>query len=310
MRIQPLQFVRLFMAIMFCLVDSTRKALHYSLIGPSYMPLPIPLELVEYAIDALQNDVHALAACALASRGLLPRARFHLWHQLTVPVEADPPHVRMQGLLRILDSNPHIAPLVQSLTLKGVLSSSPRNRIQEYWDDPEGTMLLWEKFPNLRVLRFVQLNFSNGLHQLLPFAYSLPNLEEIALDCFNAMPPQGHPSCPSYHNSIVKLDAPPKLKRLSLTGGWVMWLFLEDLAKLLLEPGMHAPLEALDLSSVIKSVNTKLLPRHMTETLPSHAWAPVIASLGQTLHHCTLGLLAEECYRESSVFSGIAFARR
>ena len=269
------------------------------------MPLPIPLELVEYAIDTLQNDVHALAACALASRDLLPRARFHMWRQLTVPVEADPPHARMQGLLQILDSNPDIAPLVQSLTLKGVLSSSPRNPIQEYWDDPDGTMLLWEKFPNLRVLRFVQLNFSNGLHQLLPFAYSLPNLEEIALDYFDAMPPQGHPPCLPYHNSIVKLDASPKLKRLSLTGGWVLWLFLEDLAKLLLEPGMHAPLEALDLSSVVKSINTRLLPLHMTKTLPSQAWAPIIASLGQTLRHCTLGLLAEECYRESVLPSSL-----
>ena len=62
---------------------------------------------------------------------------------------------------------------------------------------------------------------------------------------------------------------------------------------------MHAPLESLDLSCIVKSMNTRLLPRHLTETLPSQAWAPVIASLGQTLRHCALGLLAEECYRAS-----------
>ncbi|KAM5544371.1 hypothetical protein V8D89_002031 [Ganoderma adspersum] len=261
----------------------------------SHLALPIPLELVEYAIDSLQDDIHALTACALVSRALLPRARFHIWREVAVPVEADPLHARMQGLLKILDVNPDIAPFVQSLTMKGILSPQPRNRIQEYWDDPDGTMLLWEKLPNLRVLKFVQLNFSNGLHQLIPFAYSLPNLEELALVGFDAVPPRGHPTSPPYRNSIVELHTPPKLKRFSLVGGWALWLFLEDLAKLLLEPGMHAPLETLDLSCIVKSMNTRLLPRHLTETLPSQAWAPVIASLAQTLRHCTLGLLAEEC---------------
>ncbi|PIL25410.1 hypothetical protein GSI_13300 [Ganoderma sinense ZZ0214-1] len=260
------------------------------------MSLPIPLELVEYAIDSLHDHIHALAACALASRAFLSRARFHIWREVTVPVEADPLHVRMETLLEIWDANPDIAPIVQSLTLKGVLSPQPRHRIQEYWDDPGGTMLLWEKLPNLRVLKFVQLNFSNGLHQLTPFAYSLPNLEELALADFNAVPQRGHPTSSPYRSSIVQLHTTPKLKRLSLTGGWVLWLFLEDLANLLLEPGMHAPLEALDLSCVVKSMNTRLLPHHLTKTLPSQAWAPVIASLAQTLRHCTLGLLAEECY--------------
>ncbi|KAI1785164.1 hypothetical protein LXA43DRAFT_1066157 [Ganoderma leucocontextum] len=256
----------------------------------------LPLELAEYAIDSLHDDVHALAACALASRALRPRARFHIWREITVLVQTHPLHVRMQRLLEILDSNADIAPLVQSLTLRGVLSPQARNRIQEYWDDPTGTMLLWDKLPNLRVLKFAQLNFSNGLHQLLPVVYSLPSLEEVTLADIDAMPPRGHPTCSPYRTSIVKLNAPPKLKRLCLTGGWVLWLFLEDLAKLLLEPRMHAPLEVLDLSCIVKSINSRLLPRHLTETCPTQAWAPVIASVRQTLRHCTLGLLAEECY--------------
>ncbi|KAM5544358.1 hypothetical protein V8D89_002018 [Ganoderma adspersum] len=260
------------------------------------MSLPIPLELVELAIDSLHDDVHALTACALASRVLLPRARFHIWREITVPVESDPPHVRIQGFLEILDTNSDIAPLVRSLTLQAILALQPQNRIQEYWDDSEGTMLLWEKLPNLRVLKFVQLSFNNGLHQLIPFAYSLPNLEELALIDFDAAPERGHPPFPPYRNSIVELHTPPKLKRLSLTGGWVLWLFLEDLGKLLLEPGMGAPLEALDLSCIARTLNTRLLPLHLTPTLPSQAWAPVIASLKQTLVHFTLGLMAEECY--------------
>ncbi len=264
------------------------------------MSFPLFLELAEYAIDALHDDVHALAACALSSRALLPRARFHIWREITVPIEAGPTHVRMQALLGLLEANVDLAPLVQSLTLEGVLSRQPRHRMREYWDDPDGSMLLWEKLPNLRVLKFVQLNFSNGLHQLLPLAYSLPNLEEITLANIDAIPPRGHPTCASYRDSIVTLSAPPKLKRLTING-WVLWLFLEDLAKLLLEPSMRAPLEALDLSCIVWSMNTRLLSRHMTKTLPSQAWAPVIASLHQTLRHCTLGLLAEECSRTSSL---------
>ncbi|PIL25450.1 hypothetical protein GSI_13340 [Ganoderma sinense ZZ0214-1] len=203
------------------------------------MTLPIPLELVDYAIDSLHDDFNALTACALASRTFLPRARFHIWREVTVSVEADPLHVRMEQLLEILDASPYIAPLVQSLTLKGVLYPQPRNRLQEYWNDPGGTMLLWEKLPNLRVLKFVQVDFSNGLHQLVPFAYSLPNLEELSLAGFDAVPQRGHPPSPSYRDSIVQLHTTPKLKRLSITGGWVLWLFLEDLAKLLLEPAAN-----------------------------------------------------------------------
>lgn len=264
------------------------------------MPLPIPLELVELVIDSVRDDVHALAACALASRAFLPRARFHIWREITVPVESDQPHVRMQALLEILDTNSDIAPLVQSLTLQGVLEPQPRNRVQEYWDDPDGTMRLWENLPNLRVLKLAHLSFNNGLHQLIPFAYSLPNLEEVALIGFDAAPERGHPHSPPYRNSIVERHTPPKLKRLSLNGGWVLWLFLEDLAKLLLEPGMGAPLEALDLSCAARSINTGSLPLHLLPTLPSQAWALVIASLSQTLVHFTFGLLAEECYCASS----------
>ena len=264
------------------------------------MSLPIPLELVELVIDSLHDDVYALAACALASRAFLDRARFHIWREITVPVESDPPHVRIQALLEILDTNSDIAPLVQCLTLQGVLAPQPRNRVQEYWDDPDGTSLLWEKLPNIRVLKFAQLSFNNGLHQLIPFAYSLPNLEELVLIGFDAAPERGHLHSPPYRGSIVELRTPPKLQRLTLNGGWVLLLFLEDLAKLLLEPGMGAPLEALDLSCAARSINTRLLPRHLTETLPSQEWARVIVSLHQTLVHFTFGLLAEECYRASS----------
>ena len=167
------------------------------------LALPIPLELVEYAIDILQDDIHALTACALVSRALLPRARFHIWRELTVPVQVDPLHARIQGLLELPDANTDTAPPVQSLTLKGVLSPQPQNRIQEHWNNPGGAMLLWEKLPNLRVLKFAQLNFSNGLHQLIPFVYSLPNLEELVPVGFDAVPPRGLPTSPSYRNFIV-----------------------------------------------------------------------------------------------------------
>ena len=203
--------------------------------------------------------------------------------------------------MEILEANADIAPLVFSLTLKGVLSPQPRNRIRQRWDDPAGTMRLWEKLPNLRVLRLVNLRFNTGLHQFLPVAYSLPRLDELAVVGSIAMLPR---ECgqdrPSYRESVVALDssAPPSLKRLSVTEGSISWSFLEGLAMLLREPEMHAPLEALDLSCIARSSNFKYASLDRTDTLPSQVWAPVIASLAPTLRRCTLGLLAEECWRK------------
>lgn len=211
--------------------------------------------------------------------------------------------------MEILEANADIAPLVFSLTLKGVLSPQPRNRIRQRWDDPAGTMRLWEKLPNLRVLRLVNLRFNTGLHQLLPVAYSLPRLDELAVVGSIAMLPR---ECgqdrPSYRESVVALDsdAPPSLKRLSVTEGSISWSFLEGLAMLLREPGMRAPLEALDLSCIARSSNFKYASLDRTDTLPSQAWAPVIGSLAPTLRRCTLGLLAEECWRMLFTFCLLA----
>ncbi|PIL25451.1 hypothetical protein GSI_13341 [Ganoderma sinense ZZ0214-1] len=267
------------------------------------MPSNLPVELAECAVDFLHDDVHSLAACALASRTLLPATRFHIWRDLNVPVQTQPQHPRIQGLLEILDGNADLAPLVRSLTLRAVLSSRLH---RERWDDGAGTMRLWEKFPNLRVLKFVSFHFPMGLHQLLPVAYSLPNLEELAvLDAHALLPRLYSRPRPSYRESIVALDAPPKLQRLSIAGGSVSWSFMEDLAKALLEPGMRAPLDALDLSCIANSAEFMYVVRDHTETLPSQAWAPVVASLGQMLRQCTLGLLGDECYRTSSAFSSL-----
>lgn len=273
------------------------------------MTSTLPIEMTEHAVDFLHDDIHALTACALASRALLPAARFHIWHEITVPVQAHPIHVRMEGLLDILDSNADIAPLIQCLTLRGVLSNQPRNRVRESWNDPRtGTVRLWEKLPNLRVLNFVFLRFSMGLHQLLPVAYSLPRLEEISVVGSVAILPRQCSTRPSYRDSVVALSSPPKLKKLSVAGRSIAWSFLEGLGNLLLEPGMHAPLESLDLSCIAHSSNFKYATFDRTDMLPSQAWAPVIGSLSSTLRQCTLGLLAVECNRTSSVV--LHFIRR
>ena len=229
------------------------------------MPAPIPIELAEHAIDFLYDDVHALAACALASRVLLSAARFHIWRGLVVPVQARPTHSRMQELVEILDATTDIAPIVQSLTLKGVPSSRPANRTQQqHWDDPAGTLRLWERLPNLRVLKFEFMRFDKGLHQLLPVADALPHLEELALINSRAMLPLECETRPPFRDSVAQVvlhsDAAsgPKLKRLTVTGGLMSWPFLEDLAKVLLDPRMRVPLDTLDLSCISRSNNFKL----------------------------------------------------
>ncbi|KAM5544375.1 hypothetical protein V8D89_002035 [Ganoderma adspersum] len=219
----------------------------------------------------------------------------------------------MEALIEILEANADIAPLVLSLTLKGILSPQPHNRIWQRWDDPAGTMCLWEKLPNLRVLCLIYLRFNMGLHQLLPMAYSLPHLEEIAVVSSIAMLPwECGQARPSYRDSIVALDsdALPHLKRLSITEGSIMWSFLEDLERLLHEPGMYVPLEALDLSCVMHSSNFKYATFDRTDTLPLQAWAPIIRSLAPTLHWCMLGLLMEESKNLENIYGTLAWCTR
>ena len=264
------------------------------------MPPTLPIEVAEHAIDFLHNDIHTLAACALASRVLLPTARLHMFYILHVPVQTHPTHPRMQALLEILESNAAIAPLVQFLALRGVPMPHARYQIRERWDDPAGTLRLWERFPNLRILAFTFFKFNMGLHQLLPLAYSLPHLEEIIVLGARAILPGEFSARPPYRDSLIAFTPPPKLKRLSIVGGNISWPFLEDLAKLLLEPSMRAPLDTLNLDCIRNSSNFEYATLDYTETLPSQSWAPVIASLAPTLRDCKLGILATECYRTPS----------
>ena len=138
------------------------------------------------------------------------------------------------------------------------------------------------------------MRFDKGLHQLLPVVYALPHLEELVLIDSRAILPLECETRPPYRNSVIALDhntSRPKLQRFTATGGPISRPLLDDLARVLLEPGMHTPLDTPDLSCTSRSNNSKRATWDHTDTLPSHAWAPVLAALSPTLHRCTIGLL-------------------
>jgi hypothetical protein len=92
----------------------------------------LPAELTDRIVDHLSDSPRALAACALASRTLLPRARFNAFRTLSVTCPG-----RRARLADVLKTEPALAKHTQSLALT-------------CWGDPPLAELEHATFPALR----------------------------------------------------------------------------------------------------------------------------------------------------------------
>ncbi|KAF8529406.1 hypothetical protein JB92DRAFT_2696447, partial [Gautieria morchelliformis] len=72
----------------------------------------LPGELIDQVIDHLHDDSPSLRACCITCRAWAPSARFHIFHDIIVPSAK-----RANALAAILETSPHISPLVRSLTI-------------------------------------------------------------------------------------------------------------------------------------------------------------------------------------------------
>ncbi|KAF8532439.1 hypothetical protein JB92DRAFT_3103902 [Gautieria morchelliformis] len=74
-----------------------------------------PGELIDQVIDHLHDDPPSLRACCITCRAWVPSARFHIFHDIVLSAE------HADALAVLLETSPHISPLVRSLTINGHL---------------------------------------------------------------------------------------------------------------------------------------------------------------------------------------------
>ncbi|KAF8530692.1 hypothetical protein JB92DRAFT_2782395, partial [Gautieria morchelliformis] len=77
----------------------------------SSMKYILPGELIDQVIDHLHDDSPSLRACCITCRAWVPSSRFHIFHDIVLPAK------RADALALILETSPHIAPLVRSLAI-------------------------------------------------------------------------------------------------------------------------------------------------------------------------------------------------
>ncbi|KAJ7700512.1 hypothetical protein B0H17DRAFT_1047411 [Mycena rosella] len=80
---------------------------------------PIPPELIDLIVDHLHADIPALKACSLAARSFVASTRPHIFRkvEVTPPLPGNTSQTSCQRLYKLLTSSPHIAPLVEDLTI-------------------------------------------------------------------------------------------------------------------------------------------------------------------------------------------------
>ena len=180
-------------------------------------PITIAQELVDMLIDFLHADRSSLAACSLTCRAWLPAAQFHLFHKVNVEVHTFP------RLLRLFETSPHIAELVQSLSVGSrtgyrelLHSSSYNNPLDqlEYMMTRRIVSKLPELTARLSSVKSLQIFGDLWTWHVLRELSTLPQVNQV--DMFNL----------KFHKSsglVSVLFALPALQRLSMfDGGWAI----------------------------------------------------------------------------------------
>ncbi|KAJ7450855.1 hypothetical protein FB451DRAFT_1410179 [Mycena latifolia] len=79
---------------------------------------PIPQELVDLIVDNLQDDISTLRCCSLTARAFVSSSQRHIFRKIQIiPPPVDNSQSSCQKLYKLLSSSPHVAPLVEDLTI-------------------------------------------------------------------------------------------------------------------------------------------------------------------------------------------------
>ncbi|KAI1782214.1 hypothetical protein LXA43DRAFT_1104514 [Ganoderma leucocontextum] len=222
----------------------------------------LPVEVIERVVDFLHDDTHALVACSLTCRGLLPAARKHIWYAVHIPVTGDrkPKTRHLAGFLTLLVANPNLHPYVRSLTWAwtSFCGSKPSR-----FGFKELRMRLWEQLPNLHTLKFYRISFFFVIDPIIELCRTFPHLEELAT------------------------RGTRKLKRLSISDA-MSPRHVSAVAEALLVEQSHASLEVLDLRCVVDlSAPSGRMPS--AEALPL-----LLEEIAPNLRSCGLPIYALE----------------
>ncbi|KAJ6572311.1 hypothetical protein B0H19DRAFT_681672 [Mycena capillaripes] len=79
----------------------------------------LPQELVDIVLDNLHDDIPSLRSCSLSARTFVISARIHIFQKIEILPPASPtssPNA-CQRFYKLLTSSPHIAPLVEELSI-------------------------------------------------------------------------------------------------------------------------------------------------------------------------------------------------
>lgn len=96
---------------LYLLSSATRD--HLSLMASQ--PTHLVPELLDSIIDYLHDDVVSLSACTLASSSFLPRARYHLFHSITLSISDDQ---SPELFLQFLKSSPHLVGYIRCFSIR------------------------------------------------------------------------------------------------------------------------------------------------------------------------------------------------
>lgn len=151
----------------------------------------VPGELTDRIVDFLHDDWPSLASCAMVNSlsALLPRAKFHLSHTITILVQHDSSTLGLSHFLRLFGPSTRLAPVVQSLHIRArdTLSPSQASDVETLSSGPT-----LPPFADLRHLPHLRSLVLSDLHIGLPgrfihFLCSIPALEELS--CLNLRGP-------------------------------------------------------------------------------------------------------------------------
>ena len=133
----------------------------------------LPAELIDQVIDHLYDDIPSLQACCLTSRGFLPGARFHIFHDVLL---SGPD--RANAFVKLLEGSPHISSFVNFLGIKGdachIYSKA------DYLDTV--LPIIAPKLTQLRSLRMDKVTLAHAsLGALSALIYQFPALKELQI---------------------------------------------------------------------------------------------------------------------------------
>ncbi|KAF8489866.1 hypothetical protein JB92DRAFT_1357219 [Gautieria morchelliformis] len=133
----------------------------------------LPGELIDQVIDHLHDDSPSLRACCITCRAWVPSARFHIFRNIVLSAK------HADALAVILETSPHIFPLVRSLTISG--TSEQLHKESDYLDAVIPTIA--PKLTKLKTLRFYYVTLAQQHPNVLSaLIHNFSTIQELCIE--------------------------------------------------------------------------------------------------------------------------------